>query len=181
MRVRRFPRPVISYGRRTFAEQLPGLTRRYGRRTERLRSKPATCSPVGPMPAWRVASACLCAAARCCGWSKRGLTPKFPAPQLVGIDEYATREGRHYGTVPVCPRTFDDPQDVDQGLGRGVGQSRVHGHQGGLPAGQGSGFRTSHHIPLASHSAEPVVGGVTTVLSIAWMKRNPQMGVEPRP
>lgn len=38
MRVRRFLCPVISCERRTFAEQLPGLTRRYGRRTERLRS-----------------------------------------------------------------------------------------------------------------------------------------------
>ncbi|MFD4764290.1 transposase family protein [Streptomyces sp. NPDC058439] len=38
LRVRRFLCPVISCGRRTFAEQLPGLTRRYGRRTERLRS-----------------------------------------------------------------------------------------------------------------------------------------------
>ncbi|WP_405669068.1 hypothetical protein [Streptomyces sp. NBC_01166] len=32
LRVRRFLCPVISCGRRTFAEQLPGLTRRYGRR-----------------------------------------------------------------------------------------------------------------------------------------------------
>ncbi|MFF1840075.1 transposase family protein [Streptomyces sp. NPDC058231] len=38
LRVRRFLCPVISCGRRTFAEQMPGLTRRYGRRTERLRS-----------------------------------------------------------------------------------------------------------------------------------------------
>ncbi|WTQ96180.1 transposase family protein [Streptomyces sp. NBC_00145] len=37
LRVRRFLCPVSSCGRRTFAEQLPGLTRRYGRRTERRR------------------------------------------------------------------------------------------------------------------------------------------------
>ncbi|MFD5891516.1 transposase family protein [Streptomyces sp. NPDC060334] len=40
LRVRRFLCPVISCGRRTFAEQMPELTRRYGRRTERLRSTP---------------------------------------------------------------------------------------------------------------------------------------------
>ncbi|WSU63648.1 transposase family protein [Streptomyces sp. NBC_01104] len=38
LRVRRFLCPIISCRRQTFAEQLPGLTRRYGRRTERLRS-----------------------------------------------------------------------------------------------------------------------------------------------
>jgi transposase len=33
LRVRRFLCPVISCGRRTFVEQMPGLTRRYGRQT----------------------------------------------------------------------------------------------------------------------------------------------------
>ncbi|MFI5940624.1 transposase family protein [Streptomyces uncialis] len=38
LRGRRFLCPVNSCGRRTFAERMSGLTRRYGRRTERLRS-----------------------------------------------------------------------------------------------------------------------------------------------
>ncbi|MFG2312998.1 hypothetical protein ACGFS9_30660 [Streptomyces sp. NPDC048566] len=25
--------------------------------------------------------------------------PEAPAPRVVGVDEYATRKGRHYGTV----------------------------------------------------------------------------------
>ncbi|WAT94494.1 hypothetical protein [Streptomyces nigrescens] len=38
LHVRRFACADASCGRRTFAEQVPGLTRRYGRWTERLRS-----------------------------------------------------------------------------------------------------------------------------------------------
>ncbi|MFD7261703.1 transposase family protein [Streptomyces sp. NPDC059874] len=38
LRVRRFRCGSTKYPRRTFVEQIPGLTRRYGRRTERLRS-----------------------------------------------------------------------------------------------------------------------------------------------
>lgn len=110
----------------------------------------------------------------------RGFGPEVPAPRMVGVDEYATRNGRYYRTVPACPRTLDGSQDVDQGLGNGVGQRPVHGHQGGIPVGHGSRFRPSHHIPLASHSVNPVVGGVTTALFIAWMKRKPQLGVESR-
>lgn len=104
LRVRRFLCPVISCGRRTFAEQLPGLTRRYGRRTERLRS---TLAAVGLALAGR-AGARL---ARVFGVSVSRSTvlrlvealpdPEVPAPRVVGVDEYATRKGRHYGTVLV--------------------------------------------------------------------------------
>ncbi|WP_328623745.1 transposase family protein [Streptomyces sp. NBC_00353] len=38
LRVRRFVCEADSCSRKTFAEQVPGLTRRFGRRTERLRS-----------------------------------------------------------------------------------------------------------------------------------------------
>ena len=38
LRVRRFICRVVSCGLRTFVEQVPGLTRRYSRWTERLRS-----------------------------------------------------------------------------------------------------------------------------------------------
>ncbi|GGT57967.1 hypothetical protein GCM10014713_59430 [Streptomyces purpureus] len=61
LRVRRFLCPVISRRRRTFAEQLPGVTRRYGRRTERLRSTLAAVGralAAGRVSAWRACSAC---------------------------------------------------------------------------------------------------------------------------
>ncbi|WP_424920128.1 ISL3 family transposase [Streptomyces sp. wa13] len=104
LQVRRFLCPVTSCGRRTFAEQLPGLTRRYGRRTERLRS---TLAAVGLALAGR-AGARL---ARIFGVSVSRSTvlrlvealpgPEVPALRVVGVDEYATRKGRHYGTVLV--------------------------------------------------------------------------------
>ncbi|MET7498236.1 hypothetical protein [Streptomyces sp900116325] len=31
--------------------------------------------------------------------------PEVPAPRVVGVDEYATRKGRHYGTVLVDVET----------------------------------------------------------------------------
>ncbi|MFD4754347.1 transposase family protein [Streptomyces sp. NPDC058426] len=104
LRVRRFLCPVISCGRRTFVEQMPGLTRRYGRRTERLRS---TLAAVGLALAGRAGARM----ARVFGLSVSRSTvlrlveslpdPEVPAPRVVGVDEYATRKGRHYGTVPV--------------------------------------------------------------------------------
>ncbi|MCX4804626.1 ISL3 family transposase [Streptomyces sp. NBC_01214] len=108
LRVRRFLCPVSSCGRRTFAEQLPGLTRRYGRRTERLRS---TLAAVGLALAGRAGARM----AIVFGVSVSRSTvlrlvealpdPEVPAPRVVGVDEYATRKGRHYGTVLVDVKT----------------------------------------------------------------------------
>ena len=108
LRVRRFACPVASCGRRTFVEQVPGLTRRYGRWTERLRS---TLAAVGLALAGQ-------AGARMAGVfgvsvSRSTLLrlvealpePDLPAPRVVGVDEYATRKGRHYGTVLVDVET----------------------------------------------------------------------------
>ncbi|MFI6107570.1 ISL3 family transposase [Streptomyces sp. NPDC051310] len=104
LRVRRFHCPVISCGRRTFAEQISDLTRRYGRRTERLR---ATLAAVGLALAGRAGARM----ARVFGLSVSRSTvlrlvealpdPEVPAPRVVGVDEYATPKGRHYGTLLV--------------------------------------------------------------------------------
>ncbi len=108
LRVRRFACPVASCRRRTFVEQVPGLTRRYGRWTERLRS---TLAAVGLALAGR-------AGARMAGVFGVSVSrstvlrlvealpePDLPAPRVVGVDEYATRKGRHYGTVLVNVET----------------------------------------------------------------------------
>ncbi|MGW1940461.1 ISL3 family transposase [Streptomyces goshikiensis] len=105
LRVRRFLCLVISCGRRTLAEQLPGLTRRYGRQTGRLRT---TLAAVGLALAGRAGAR----VARAFGVSvsrstvlrlvKASPDPEIPTPRVVGVDEYATRKGRHcrhYGTV----------------------------------------------------------------------------------
>ncbi|WP_369154045.1 ISL3 family transposase [Streptomyces sp. R02] len=104
LRVRRFACRNSDCARRTFVEQIPGLTRRHGQRTERLRS---TLVAIGLALAGR-ASARLVSAL---GVSVSRSTvlrlvealpePEVPAPRVVGVDEYATRKGRHYGTVLV--------------------------------------------------------------------------------
>ncbi|MEV8450449.1 transposase [Streptomyces parvus] len=129
LRVRGFLCPVIACGLRTFAEQLQGLTRGYGRRTERLRS---TLASVGLALAGRageygrrterlrstLASVGLALAGRA-GARVAGVfgvsvsrstvlrlvkafpDPEVAAPRVVGVGEYATRKGCHCGSVLV--------------------------------------------------------------------------------
>ncbi|MEV6425626.1 transposase family protein [Streptomyces sp. NPDC051662] len=108
LRVRRFTCENSKCARRTFVEQILGLTRRHGQRTERLR---ATLAAVGLALAGR-AGARLCSVL---GFSVSRSTvlrlvdalpePEVPAPRVVGVDEYATRKGRHDGTVLVDVET----------------------------------------------------------------------------
>ncbi|MET9452894.1 ISL3 family transposase [Streptomyces cinerochromogenes] len=108
LRVRRFRCRNTKCPRRTFVEQIPGLTRRYGQRTERLRS---ALTSVGLALAGR-AGARLAAVL---GMSISRSTvlrlvealpePEVSTPRVVGVDEYATRKGRHYGTVLVDVET----------------------------------------------------------------------------
>ncbi|MFD7462850.1 transposase family protein [Streptomyces sp. NPDC059868] len=108
LRVRRFCCPESSCARRTFAEQMPGLTRRHSRWTERLRST--------------LAAVVLALAGRAGARMARAFgvfispsvvlrlldalpEPEAPAPRVVGVDEYATRKGRVYGTVLVDVET----------------------------------------------------------------------------
>ncbi|WP_328907956.1 transposase family protein [Streptomyces sp. NBC_00234] len=104
LRVRQFFCRDASCGRRTFVEQVPGLARRHGRWTERLRS---TLAAVGLALAGRAGARM----ARVFGVSVsrstilRLLDTVAPAPRVVGVDEYATRKGRFYGTVLVDVET----------------------------------------------------------------------------
>ncbi|MFF3720681.1 transposase family protein [Streptomyces prasinus] len=111
----RFPADVPGAGRRVVlclwvrrffcrVEQLPGLTRRHSRWTERLRS---TLAAVGLALAGR-AGARMARVFRVSvsrSTVLRLLTalpePETPSPRVVGVDEYATRKGRVYGTVLV--------------------------------------------------------------------------------
>lgn len=102
LRVRRFVCAQDVYLRRTFAEHVPGLSRRFGRRTERLRStlvsvglalagragaRPAKVldTPVGRNTLLRLIAALP--------------EPSAATPRVVWVDEYAQRRGRIYARL----------------------------------------------------------------------------------
>jgi hypothetical protein len=102
LRVRRFVCAEDSCPRKTFAEQVPGLTRRFGGQAERLRS---TLLSVGLALAGRagvrMTDAFQVPVSRN---TLLRLIASFPdpaatTPRVVGVDEYAQCKGRIYGTV----------------------------------------------------------------------------------
>ncbi|MEU1710408.1 transposase family protein [Streptomyces sp. NPDC005706] len=108
LRVRRFTCIDVSCGRQTFVEQVAGLTRRYSQRTERMR---LVLSEVGLALAGRAGARLADVfGAKVSRNTVLRLVDALPEPQpqvprVVGVDEYAMRKGRVYGTVLVDVET----------------------------------------------------------------------------
>jgi transposase len=104
LRVRRFACRNTVCPRRTFVEQIAGLTRRHGQRTEKLRSDLAVVGlALAGRAGSRMASVLGMPVSRSTVLRLIDALPEreTTAPRVVGVDEYATRKGRHYGTVLV--------------------------------------------------------------------------------
>ncbi|MER6121043.1 transposase [Streptomyces sp. NPDC001743] len=108
LRVRRFTCEDASCERRTFVEQVTGLTRRHGQRTERMRSALAEVGLAVTGRAGARSADVLGARASRSRVLRRSMCSRSRAADLAGgsgVDEYVMRKGRVYGTVLVDVQT----------------------------------------------------------------------------
>jgi transposase len=111
VQARRFRCRQAACPRRVFCERLPGLVRPYGRRTESLRRVlEAVAFAVGGRPGSRLLPAVALRQSPqvLLRLVRAAPEPPRPAPRVVGIDDWALKRGRTYGTLLVdlerhCP------------------------------------------------------------------------------